>query len=173
MGGGSHYPDSEIDGRPNVGSWKQHRDHDFQRNSHHGDMHSSANSVPTGAQDGRGQGSRGMTNEIHGMGQRHGMDVKDSDGHNGTDLATLREKRAELKAHLRSFSHLTPKETTGEHAEAEVFLMESEGDIIGLVRGDRTNSKPCHRVRNDRDSMGFGRHQSCAGGRIQQGTLGY
>ena len=84
MGGGSHYPDSEVDDRPtvtkdsvsgtktshgrqrhghmnrdlgdaysNIGSTKQHRDHGFERNTHHDDMHPCATSVATGAQGGR------------------------------------------------------------------------------------------------------------------------
>lgn len=153
-------------------STKQHRGHGFERNSHHNDMHPSANPVPTGAQGGRGLGSRGTTDEMHEMGQWHDMNVKDPDRHNGTDLATPREKRAELKAHLRSRSHMTTPKTTREHAEAVVNLMEVEDDVIGLVRGERPNSKPCHRLRERGGTIGLDRNQSRAGGRIHQSTPG-
>ena len=198
MGGGSHNPHSEIDDRSNVpkgsvsgaksshglqGHGNMDRDlddayshmgsvggdwgHGPGRNSHHDDMHPSTRSVPGVAQGRRGLGSRNMDD------QRHDMSLRDSDRPHGTELARLRKKSAELKAYLRSLSHLTPQETTREHAEAVVYLREIEEDIIEFERGGRPDGKPYHGRRERMDSIDFDRNQGQAGGRAHQSTPGH
>ena len=197
MGGGSHNPDSDIDDRPSVpkgsvsgaksshgrqghgnmdrdlgdayshmGSVGGHRGHGPGRNSYRDDMHHSTRSVPGVAQGERGLGSRGMADQMH------DMSLKDTDRHHEMDLATLRNKRAELKAYLGFFSDMTAEETTREDANAVVELMEIERDIIELESGERPDGKPRHGTRERMDSIDFDRSQGRAGGRVQQSTPG-
>ena len=109
---------------------------------------------------------------MHEMSHGHNMYLKEPDRDHETDLATLRKKRAELKAYLQSLSHITPQETTRKHAEAVLSLMDIESDISEIERGKRFSGKPSHGMRERMDSIDFDRYQSRAGGRVDQSTYG-
>ena len=155
-----------------TGSVEEHRGHGPQRNSHHSDIRLNTRFVPSGAQGGRGPGSRGMADQWHETSQWHDMSLKDSNRHQGTDLATLRRNSADLKAYLRSLSHETPQEPTREHDETVVCLIEIESDMNELEREEPSDGKPCHEMRERMDGIDFDRNRIRVGDRVHQSTHG-
>ena len=109
------------------------RGHRRGQNLDHHDMELSARSLPGDAHGGGGAEPRVTADQIDEM---HQYDkLFEHNRNHGTDLATLRKKSAALDAHLQAPCRMPSITMTRERAQAIVYYLEIENDIVSLEDG--------------------------------------